>query len=770
MKITEDDLRRIVDREVSNASIWQRNVLSDEQDRNLRYYLGMPLGNEVDGRSKYTSWDVFEVVEGAVTELIEPFFSGENIGKFEPAGIGDEDFAEQATDYINYKITKHAGAFVKFTSWIKDGLISKIGVMRVWWDATKQKIRRNYAGLSIEQIAMMQQDPSIEIIEQEQVGEAFNVSVVVDKGPKGLCYTNTPPENFIISRGAKFDDDGPVIGEICTYTASDLVEMGFKRQVVDELSDYDVSGSVFDEQEIRDGTFLGDRMDRGEGANREIRLFSGFVKADMDDDGIVEWRRVLMGGNTILENEAVEDHEYCIWTPIPLPHRVVGMSFADVTAPIQDSGTALGRQYLDSLYLANNPRSFAVEDQVNLADMLNTRIGGIVRMKAPGMAGPLQTSVVARDALEGIEWNKTQREQRVGVTRFHQGLDDDALNKTATAASLRYDNSQKRMLMTLRTFAEVGVKALYRKALKISVEYQDKEEMIRLRDSFVPFQPSKWNPEMDVTIEVGIGSGDKDRLLMRLQLVGNALKEAAMAGLPAVQGENLYQLLKMIVSAANIKNGDRLLLTDPKNVPPQPPKPTPDELKIQAQMQLEGAKAQADVQKFQAQATIDSQSKQMEIDAELQKTREEIASRERIEAAKIEADKEAKLLELAAGVLAAQHGGPATNLTNGTTLDTSAQKAQLGPQDLAKAIQSIRSLSEAVGGPVDPFEVENALLNVANPPPPEPEEDTEKVAIMQMLQNMNDTLRMLAQPKEHEIMRDANGKALGVKQVVRTIQ
>jgi hypothetical protein len=43
-------------------------------------------------------------------------------------------------------------------------------------------------------------------------------------------------------------------------------------------------------------------------------------------------------------------------TPIPIPHRFFGRSFADVLIPVQQEKTALKRGALDNLYLHNNPR------------------------------------------------------------------------------------------------------------------------------------------------------------------------------------------------------------------------------------------------------------------------------------------------------------------------------------------------------------------------------------------------------------------------------
>ena len=137
-KMTDSELRAVIDHEVSESSAWTGSALAGDRERNLQYYYGLPLGNEVDGRSQVVSWDVFEVVESAIPSMIEPFFSGDHIGECEPAEEGDEDYAEQATDYINHIIKKRNDGFIIFNTWIKDGFLSKVGIVRTWWDATRK--------------------------------------------------------------------------------------------------------------------------------------------------------------------------------------------------------------------------------------------------------------------------------------------------------------------------------------------------------------------------------------------------------------------------------------------------------------------------------------------------------------------------------------------------------------------------------------------------------------------------------------------------------
>ena len=62
-----------------------------------------------------------------------------------------------------------------------------------------------------------------------------------------------------------------------------------------------------------------------------------------------------------------------------------------------------------------------------------------------------------------LEYLDTVRESRTGVTRYNQGLDADSLNKTATGVNALMSQSQMRMELIARVFAETGVKDLFKR-------------------------------------------------------------------------------------------------------------------------------------------------------------------------------------------------------------------------------------------------------------------------------------------------------------------
>lgn len=669
-RMNDNQLRAQLDHEVQNSANWQVSTIREDQERNLQFYLGLPMGNEVEGRSQVMSLDVFEVIESVLPDMIEPFFSGDDIGRFEPQEQSDEEFCEQASDYVNYVIKRQNQGFLLFNTWIKDGLLSKVGIVRAEWVNGEPK-REQFQGLTDEQITLLTNDSRIEVVEYEaypmpgteipQMPEGaipgqmppvpmLHDVVILRQMPGRVKIENIKPENFIVSRGAATLEASKIVGEIVKYTRSDLVEMGISRQKADDVTSYDIgTGQLEALDSVRnEGEGLPYEHDAADPALDEVHLFRGFLRIDYNGDGVAEWRRVLVGGNGILENEESDCHNYAIWTPIPVPHRIVGLSYADISAESQRLKTALSRQFVDSIFLANNPRTYVnMNAKVNIEDMLSNRIGGIIRGNGPASdaVSPIKTAVVASESLQAIEFASTQREERTGVTRYNQGLDADSLNKTMGGQKMIMNAANRRLLMTLRIFAETGATDLFKLVLRLITKYQDVPSTVRLRNQWVNFDPRGWNPDMDVAIEVGIGSGDRSETLVMLQQFGQFMAQAAQVGV--VGPQQVYEYGKRLIKNAKLKGGEDDLLSDPSKQPPKPPQPSPDMMKIQATQQIEQAKLQANQQIKQMELAQQGQIEQMKAQFQAQVDQAKYAAESEQQRMRIEMESQLSQIRLA---------------------------------------------------------------------------------------------------------------------------
>lgn len=217
-----------------------------------------------------------------------------------------------------------------------------------------------------------------------------------------------------------------------------------------------------------------------------------------------------------------------------------------------------------------------------------------------------------------LEYLDQQRMNRTGVNQLSSGLDADAINKTARGAVLAENKSAEKVELIARIFAETGVKDLMRGILRELNKYQLKPMMLRMHGRFTPVDPRNWDTEWDMTVNVGLGTGNKDQQLGHIMNIGNAQKELLMAGKAhMVQDSNLYATVKKIVENAGYKHVEEFV-TDPSTVPPPQPQPSPEMIKEQAETQRVQMKLGADAQKTSANGDLEMAKAQISAQTQLQ--------------------------------------------------------------------------------------------------------------------------------------------------------
>jgi hypothetical protein len=74
---------------------------------------------------------------------------------FEPVGPEDEDAAAQETDYGNHVFMQQNAGFMVLYSFIKDALLSKVGVVKAWWEEREEEQRETYYDLTEDQFTLL---------------------------------------------------------------------------------------------------------------------------------------------------------------------------------------------------------------------------------------------------------------------------------------------------------------------------------------------------------------------------------------------------------------------------------------------------------------------------------------------------------------------------------------------------------------------------------------------------------------------------------------
>jgi hypothetical protein len=159
-KMTASELKALLASEKADAlAAMSAARLAEERANAMNYYLGdmrkdMPAQ---DGRSRAVSTDVADTIEGLMPSLMDIFAGSDEVVRFEPVSPEDEPAAQQETDYVNHVFMQQNPGFMILYSFIKDALLSKVGIVKVWWEEREEESRETYYDLTEDQFALLEQ-------------------------------------------------------------------------------------------------------------------------------------------------------------------------------------------------------------------------------------------------------------------------------------------------------------------------------------------------------------------------------------------------------------------------------------------------------------------------------------------------------------------------------------------------------------------------------------------------------------------------------------
>lgn len=602
------------------AAIEHHESLADEsggvsQERSLAldYYLGEPMGNEVDGRSQVISRDVFDTVEWIKPQIADIFVSGDDVVNFTPQGPEDVQAADQETQFVNYIVNQKNNWFKVFYDWAHDALLQKTGYIKCHWDEAEDRTKETYEELSDEELLALLEHSKpgyeISVLDYEQTDSGHNITIEQSRRYGCVRLMNVAPERVFVdvnARGIDLQDPRlAFVEQREKKTITQLRDEGF--EVDDDLSDSGDGASEWEEESRRANDF-GD-SDEADPSMRLVMVREVWIRYDEDGDGLAELLHVILVGTTILLKEEADLVPLVALCPTPLPHQHHGLSLADSVMDLQRIKTALLRGSLDNVYLANNGRHAVDADVVNLDDLLISAPGRFVRVKGNPAAAlmPLQHTSTGDVGMRAMEYIDRIKAQRTGVNEQSQGLDSNTINKNtpyATTSALM-SAAQQRIRFIARIFAETGVKALFRVVHALTLHHSRKAELIQLRNQWVAIDPRQWAKRTDMQIAVGLGAGDKPQQILFLKEVLQIQTLAVQQGLS--DKSKIYNTLKRLTQAGGFRDPNEFW-SDPSTQQQQPESPPPELLaeqaKAQAQMQIEQAKAQSTQQIEQMKASL----------------------------------------------------------------------------------------------------------------------------------------------------------------------
>ena len=634
--MTETEIQGIVREAVLEAVDFVESEIAPDRIKSQRYFDGeVDIGEEA-GRSKVVATKVRDTVRAIKPSLMRVFLSTDRAVEYVPSGPKDVNFAELATKYMQYKFNE-LGGYRIINDAFHDALVKKVGVVKVYWDTYTDQEIYEYHDLNDQEYALITNEDDVDVIEHSvetsieidmmgmQVEMPKHYLKIARNTERGdMCMESVPPEEFFVDRSAKRLEDAYVVAHRTQMRVSDLVSMGYDYEDVVDLTGLSTANTTANAEEFErqgyDDVYAQENVQ--DPSMRLVAVTEAYMRIDVDGTGVAKLQKIVLGGDDyqILSIEPWGEVPFAVFEIDPEPHTFFGRSIADILMNEQDASTMMLRGVLDNVALTNNPQREVLDGQVNIEDLLNNEIAGIVRVKTSGAVRDLAVPFVAGQTLAAIQYMDAEIESKTGVTKASSGLNPDAMQSTTAAAvNATIQAAAGQVEVMARNLAEGGMRRLFKLMLKLMVENVDEAVMMRMAGGqYQPVDPRAWNAKMDVTVNVGLGTGREDQrsaaLAQALQLQMQVYQNyGATNGM--VTMTNIRNTLADMLAVQGVRNADRYF--------------APMDPQIEAQLQAQAAQqqqqppvdqqAQAIIQAEQIRAEARKEVEMLKLQIEAQK-------------------------------------------------------------------------------------------------------------------------------------------------------
>lgn len=673
IEIEGSDLGAIVADEIRSAKGYDSTELSDKRTRAIEYMRGEM--NDTPARpngSTQTSRDFADTVSWILPGVVRVFTASDQMVQYDKVREENDDWARDASEYTNWSFFRENDGYKILYNATNDSLQLGNGLAASYWEPERADTRWFRDKTEMEIAILLEEGwqptgvarpgkPTQEEAVDQMTGQpmlidvpTLTVKLAKVSKPAKICDVTCKPENLFLNRMATTIEDARFVAYLHDdKTRSDLMEMaddyGWDKSKIEELPSFSRAADreVGNAREGDRPTDYSSPVKSGD----PIDLYECYLRADRDGDGVAELIQCWFAGDTgtgaLLSEDEYEDE--CPYTDIPcypIPHRFDAQSVFDRTADIQRVKTVLLRQMLDNTYAVGMPMQEVEEGSVLNPDILiNKKFGGLVwKKKGSAPIVPHETPFIGDKLMMGLQYMDEMVAKRTGVSRTTMALDPEALqNQTATASAQQRDAGYSQIELIARNMAELGWSKFFKKRLNIAI----KNGLVRKipakdeESGFREIDAGKWDPSMAVTINVGLGTGSRDRDMAMLNTIfGIQLGMTDRLAAGGMQSKAIEFLPKIRNTAVKIAESSGL--KDPEEYFPEvtdeevtklqeaasQPQPDPaielEKAKGEVAAQLEQTKGQTAMQLKQVDAQVSMQEAQLKAEGDVVKNQAEL--------------------------------------------------------------------------------------------------------------------------------------------------
>lgn len=574
-------LEQAVYRELTRAELWDSEHWQPARVEGVALYEAtMPAAPSDTDLSGAVSADVGDMVEAIIAQM-QPAFTGTPAIEFTPSSQEDENAAASETWFTHRELARNGQDFIAVTSGLRDALLARTCIFKVWIDERKTVETRIYSDIPPETAAQLLAPANEtesrelegdfgELERDEETGNIKNMRVEITTTRQALRVAAVAPEDF--RKWADWQQPTlagcPFQAERLTLVRGELLGLGVDEVRARQVPALAIQGDPT--KAARDSDVSGTAAS-ADPMLEPVEAWRVYIAAEFEEGGEGELYTALWSrwqtqagkgpsGFFLTEPEQVPFGPYCCGCVLLQSHRFLGKSAADKLKQTQLSKSEVLRQWLDNLAYLNNGRIVSVQGQSNPAQLeKNNKPGGILEAKQPNAVQYIIGPDAGPSALSALSYLDKARAEAGGASLDLQTAGGD---KSETWRGTERQYSAKEMLaaLMLRTFAETGLRELYLLAHRTLRAFCLGSLFGKPRGEWVSAEPGKW-PERDLA-EVCVGAAGSAQSA-RVGALMSTLQEQLAAMQAGKEGElvtldQIYQVELALGRARGIENITRL--------------------------------------------------------------------------------------------------------------------------------------------------------------------------------------------------------------------
>lgn len=561
-----DDLVANIYVELDRSVAYSSQALRENRRKAWNYYLNRPRGDEIEGRSKVQDTSVRDTVHALMAQIM-PAYATDSIAHFEPMGPDDLNQAEAESESVNAIFTETNQGYLELYNSIQDCLLFRNGIIKVWVDDVENVTTRSFAAPAADVLAQAPPEEDWEHIGTEDGLSSFRIK----RQRQRLQTSSVEPSHFFVNPNQEDQNlqDTDFMAELVYYRRSELVEMGIKRSIVDELpantSKNPQSSISWSNSDIT-AKYVDGQIDVHQAATEDRALIECYwihMTIDRDNDGISEKYRFLVAHRKILLDEPVEFFPYASGAAWPVPHRWSALSVYDLLRHTQDERTNARRQLHDNLNVANNQRPIYDPGKTQQADVNAGAPGRGIRSTDPSGVGFVPVQDITSNSISFLTYTDKVRSEQTGAALEMASAEGQLVREASgVSVDMQLQPREQMAAMVSRNIAETLVRNVFLLIHRTLRTQWKGAILFKKADDWQETNPAEWQARDRINITVGLSPGERRRTMQALQYVHQVQMQMIAGGTANITTDwpGIHKSLTDWMRAAELDTGQQYFL------------------------------------------------------------------------------------------------------------------------------------------------------------------------------------------------------------------